>query len=164
MQEKTNSSAQREWYTSNMKVGIDYIGVTTPFYCNDGRGNFLLHKRSAKCRDEQGAWDPGGGQVEFGETLEQSVLREVQEEYGCKGEIQEQLPAHSVLRLHDGKKTHWLAIPFFILVPRDKVKNTDPEKIEELNWFRFDNLPSPLHTGFQYSYKHYKEYFQKYHI
>ncbi|HEY4495194.1 MAG TPA: hypothetical protein VI998_04000 [Patescibacteria group bacterium] len=29
-----------------MKLGIDYIGISTPFYCNDGQGCFLLHKRS----------------------------------------------------------------------------------------------------------------------
>jgi len=29
-----------------MISGIDYIGITTPFYCNDGKGNFLFHKRS----------------------------------------------------------------------------------------------------------------------
>ncbi|NTU46834.1 NUDIX domain-containing protein [Candidatus Roizmanbacteria bacterium] len=145
-----------------MKPGIDYIGVTTPFYCNDGKGNFLFHKRSQNCRDEQGAWDMGGGQVEFGETLEESVLREVQEEYGCTGSIQEQLPAHSVLRTHNEKLTHWLAIPFFILVNPKEVINGDPEKLEEIDWFRLANLPQPLHTGFQYTLNRYKQFFKKY--
>lgn len=147
-----------------MKIGIDFIGITTPFYCNDGKGKFLLHKRSKNCRDEQGTWDPGGGQLEFGQTLEKSVLREIEEEYGCRGIIQEQLPAHSILRTHDGKKTHWIAIPFFILVNKDEVKNNEPEKIDELGWFTLDNLPHPLHTGFQYTYKHYKSSFEKYHF
>ena len=37
-----------------MKPGVDYIGITTPFYCNDSNGLFLLHKRSKNCRDEHG--------------------------------------------------------------------------------------------------------------
>jgi len=145
-----------------MVPGINYIGVTTPFYCNDGRRNFLLHRRSQKCRDEIGRWDPGSGQLEFGLTLEENVLKEVKEEYGCSGVIQEQLPAHSILRTQNGRKTHWLAVPFFILVDPKKVKNNDPEKIDELQWFTLKNLPKPLHTGFYYTFIHYQDYFEKY--
>lgn len=145
-----------------MTPGIDYIGVSTPFYCNDGKGNFLLHKRSNKCRDEHGKWDPGSGQLEFGQTIEESVLREVTEEYGCAGEIQEQLPAHSVLREWQGKKTHWVAIPFFIKVDPREVRNNEPEKIDELGWFQLDGLPEDLHTGFQFSLSLLRNYFEKY--
>ncbi len=52
-----------------MKKGIDYIGVTCVFYCHDGKGKLLLHKRSENCRDEKGRWDCGGGAMELGETL-----------------------------------------------------------------------------------------------
>lgn len=138
------------------------IGVTTPFYCNDGKGNFLFHKRSSQCRDEQGVWDAGGGKLEFGLTVEENVLKEVMEEYGCKGTIQKQLPAHSVLRKHNGKKTHWVAVPFFILIDPKQVKINDTEKIDELKWCRLDNLPHPLHVGFQYTFNKYQSYFQSY--
>ena len=60
-----------------MKPGIDYIGITTPFYCNDGNSLFLLHKRSKNCRDEHGRWDPGSGQLEHGLTLEENVFKEI---------------------------------------------------------------------------------------
>lgn len=145
-----------------MLLGIDYIGVTTPFYCNDGKGNFVMHQRGANCRDEQGRWDFGGGKVEFGETLEQAVLREVQEEYGVEGMIQEQVPAHSVFRKENGVKSHWLAIPFFIQVDITKVKNMEPEKAAKISIVRLDNLPEPLHFGLKYSLKRYSIYFQKY--
>jgi len=145
-----------------MKPGIDYIGISTPFYCHDGKGNFLLHKRSKNCRDEIGHWDAGSGQLDFGLTPEENVLKEVREEYGCEGEIQERLPAHSILRIHNGIKTHWLAIPFFIRVNQKNVKNNEPEKIDEIGWFTLDNLPKPLHIGFSFTFNHYVEYFQKY--
>ena len=146
--------------TKTMKPGIDYIGVSTPFYCNDGKGYFLLHKRSNKCRDEHGKWDPGSGQLELGLTPEENVLKEVEEEYGCKGIIQKRLPAHSILREWDGHKTHWLAIPFFILVNPEEVKNNEPEKIEELGWFALDQLPEPLHTGFNFTFTKFKKDFK----
>jgi ADP-ribose pyrophosphatase YjhB (NUDIX family) len=41
-----------------------------------------MHCRSKNCRDEQGCWDCGGGSMEFGETFEETVKREVEEEYG----------------------------------------------------------------------------------
>lgn len=145
-----------------MQPGIDYIAISTPFYCNDGKGNFLFHKRSRNCRDEQGKWDTGSGLLEFGLTPEDNVLKEVKEEYGCIGTIQEKLPTHSILRTHNGKRTHWLVIPFFVLVDPKKVKINDKDKIEEIEWRSLNNLPQPLHTGFAFSLRSYRKYFEKY--
>lgn len=130
-----------------MLIGEEYIGVSTPFYCTDGAGRFLLHKRSENTRDGQGTWDTGSGKLEFGLTLQENVLKEVREEYGCDGKILEQLPAKSILREHDGKKTHWVATPFVIKVDPKKVRINEPEKMDELGWFTLDKLPTPLHTG-----------------
>jgi ADP-ribose pyrophosphatase YjhB (NUDIX family) len=144
-----------------MKIGFDFIGVTTPFYCHDGKGNLLMHKRTIKCRDEHGRWDTGSGKMEFEISLEENVLKEVMEEYGCKGVVQEQLPAHDIFRDQDGVKTHWIAVPFFILVDPAEVKNGEPEKIEELGWYKIDKLPQPLHGGFAYTFERYRAYFEK---
>lgn len=145
-----------------MKPGIDYIGITTPFYCNDGEGRFLFHKRSKNCRDEQGSWDPGSGQLEFGLTPEENVLKEITEEYGCSAEVQGSIPAHSIFRKLDKKETHWLAIPFFVKVNPMEVKINEIEKIDELGWFFLEKLPQPLHTGFNFTFTHYYNYFKKY--
>lgn len=145
-----------------MRAGIDYVGVSTPFYCNDGWGNFVLHRRSKNCRDEQGTWDPGSGQLEYGLSLEENVLKEVAEEYGCTGIIQEQLPPHGIFRDLHGTRSHWLAVPFFIKVRPQDVRINDPDKMDEIGWFTLDSLPKPLHTGFQYTFEKYKEYFDKY--
>lgn len=95
-------------------------------------------------------------------TLRKAVLREVKEEYGVKGTIEKQLPAHSLLREENGVKTHWLIITFVLKVDRKKVVNNDPKKIAELGWFKLDNLPKTLHTRAQYTLGHYKEEFKKY--
>lgn len=145
-----------------MKPGIDFIGVSISFFCHDDNGNFLLHKRSNQCRDEKGRWDFGGGQVEFGETLEEAVLREIKEEYGVNGKIEKQLPAHSLLRKENDIKTHWLIITFLVKIDRNKVINNEPKKIAELGWFNLKKLPQPLHTGAKYTLSHYKKEFKKY--
>ena len=129
-----------------MKVGVDYTGITTAFYCTDGAGRFLFNKRSKQSRDEQGTWDCGAGKLEFGLSLEENVLKEVREEYGCVGEILEQLPAHAVVREHAGERTHWVAIPFVVRVDPAEVKNNEPHKFDVVEWFTLDNLPTPLHS------------------
>lgn len=128
------------------KRGIDCIGVNVVFYCHDGKGNILLHKRSAKCRDEQGTWDSGAGAVEFGETLEEAVRREVREEYGTEAIKAEYVTTLNVLRKHNDQPTHWVKNLHWVLVDPFKVKNGEPEKIDELSWFTFDNHPEPMHS------------------
>lgn len=145
-----------------MNPGIDYVGITTVFFCHDGKGNFLFHKRSNKCRDEHGRWDLGSGKLEHGLTLRENVLKEVLEEYGCEGIIQEELPPIDIFREHNGNKTHWLAVSFFILVSPDEVKNNEPDKMEEIGWFKLGEFPTPLHQGFEMQFETLKDYFEKY--
>ena len=145
-----------------MEIGIDYPGITTPFYCNDGKGRFLLHKRSRNTRDEHGAWDPGSGKLEMGADPDKNVLKEVLEEYGCVGIIQEALPAHALRRMDRGRGTFWIAIPHFVLVNPDEVRIGEPDKIDEIGWFTLDQLPQPLHTGFAYTLSQFPGAFQKY--
>jgi len=128
------------------KKGFDYIGVSCVFYCYDKKGNLLLHKRTNKCRDEHGRWDCGGGGMLFGETFEQTVKRELKEEY-CVEPIKMKLVGiNNLLRIHKKMKTHWIAVIYAIQINPRKVKNGDPEKIEKLGWFKPDNLPKPLHS------------------
>ena len=145
-----------------MKIGEDYVGISTPFYCNDGKGNFLLHKRSKNCRDEQGKWDPGGGKLEFGLTPEKNVLKEIKEEYGCGGKIQKSLPPHTIIRTNNGKKTHWIIFPFFVKVDKNKVIVGEPNKMDEIGWYKLNKLPKPLHSGFKFTFKHYRKYFEEF--
>jgi 8-oxo-dGTP diphosphatase len=144
-----------------MNIGFDYVGITTPFYCHDGKGNILMHKRTVECRDEHGRWDTGSGKLEHSLSLEENVLQEVLEEYGCKGVIEGKLPTHDIFREHNGAKTHWIAVPFFVRVNPSEVKNGEPHKIAELGWFPIDKLPEPLHTGFAHTFMLFKEEFNK---
>jgi len=149
-----------------MKTGIDCIGVSTSFYCHDEKGRWLLHKRSEKCRDERGMWDSGGGKVERGLTLEENALKEIREEYCCNAQILEQLPAITLLRKLPGDiLTHWIIVPFILLIDNNSKKDVkigDSEKMTELGWFTFNNLPQPLHSGFLKTTQLYKNIFEKY--
>lgn len=131
-----------------MKKGLDYTGVTVVYFCHDGDGRFIMNKRSQSCRDEHGCWDPGGGGVEFGDTIEQTIKKEIQEEYCTDVLDYEFLGYRDVHREHGGNKTHWIALDFKVLVDPKKVANGEPSKFEAIEWFTLDNLPEPLHSQF----------------
>jgi len=129
-----------------MQKGVDFIGVTVIYFCHDGKGNVLLSKRGQNSRDEQGTWDPGGGGVEFEDTVIDTLKKEIMEEY-CTDVLEyEFLGYRDVHRENNGKKTHWIAIDFKVLVDKNKVKNGEPHKLDEVKWFSLNSLPSPMHS------------------
>lgn len=131
--------------------GYDHIGVSASFVIHDGNGRILLQKRGAKARDEQGRWDIGGGAIEFGETIEEAVRREIREELGCEVLDMKFLTVYDAHREHEGRKTHWIAIIYAVQVDPAKAANNEPHKIAELKWFTSGNLPEPRHSQFDKS-------------
>lgn len=131
---------------SDLKRGVDYIGVTCVFFCYDGRGRLLMQKRSRHCRDEKGRWDCGSGSVEFGETPEQTVRREVKEEYGVMPKNLKLCGVTTVLRKNGVQRTHWVAFVFSVVVDPEKVKLGDPRKIDKIKWFDQRKLPKLMHS------------------
>ncbi|MBP9700616.1 NUDIX domain-containing protein [Candidatus Woesebacteria bacterium] len=129
-----------------MQVGIDYTGVCVVFLCHDGKGNILLSLRGKNCRDEQGAWDPGGGALEFGDSVEETLRKEIKEEYASDVLDYESLGYMDVHRSLNGKPTHWIALCFLVRVDRKQVKNNEPHKLDAVEWFTLDSLPTPLHS------------------
>lgn len=129
-----------------MIKGIDYPGVSVSFYCHDGNGKYLFHKRGAGCRDEHGRWDNGGGGLKFGEKIEDALIREIKEEYCTDILEKEFLGVREAHREHEGKPTHWVVIFYKVLVDPKTIAIGEPDKCEELGWFTLDNLPEPLHS------------------
>ncbi|MEU9123775.1 NUDIX hydrolase [Streptomyces sp. NPDC048506] len=115
------------------------------FVCHDGAGRVLLARRAAGARDEPGTWDCGAGALEFGETFEAAVVREVQEEYGVRPLDVEQIGVRNVLR-GDPVESHWVAVVFAVRVDPGGVRIGEPEKFDALVWCAPDALPVPLHS------------------
>jgi 8-oxo-dGTP diphosphatase len=129
-----------------MRKGMDYTGVGVVFFCHDGEGNFLMSKRSNACRDEYERWDIGAGALEFGHTIEDTLQREIKEEYCSRVIDYEFLGFRDVHREHNGQKTHWVALDFKVQIDRRIVMNGEPHKFDEIAWYTIDSLPEPLHT------------------
>lgn len=146
-----------DYIQKDLKRGVDFIGVNCIFYCHDGNGNLLMHKRSQNCRDEQGRWDCGGGSMEFGETPEEAVCRDVLEEYGTEILDLKFATVRNVLRDNKRTPTHWIALLFVAQVDPTRVKIGEPDKIDEIGWFSFDKLPEPVHSQIPAHFKAIRE-------
>jgi len=126
-----------------MKKGVDYIGVSAGAMIVNEKGKLFLAKRSQHAKNERGCWENPGGGVEFGETLEDAVQREMMEEYGVHIEIIEQFPAEN--HLIPEEKQHWVATTFLArIIPGEQPQIMEPDKCDAIGWFSLDNLPTPL--------------------
>ena len=139
-----------------MKKGIDYTGVAIVYFCHDGKGNFVMSKRGNNTRDEHGRWDIGGGGLEFGDTVENTLRKEIKEEYGTDVLSYKFLGYRDVHRTRDGEPDHWIALDFNVLIDPKMVKNGEPHKFEEVKFFRFETMPAKTHSQFPTFLKKYK--------
>lgn len=127
--------------------GISFVGISTPFFCYDGNGKFLMTKRSQNCRDEQGKWEIPAGGLKWGCTTGDNITREVQEELGATAQCISFMGYREAFRtLADGTPTHWLIMDFSVLVDPAEVSINEPDKMDALGWFTLDKQPAPLHS------------------
>lgn len=143
---KAIDQSSHEYKSHDLKRGVDYIGVTVAFFCHDGQGNLLMHLRNKNCRDEHDKWDVGGGSMEFGETFEQAVRREIKEEYCVEPLHLDFIGVNNVVRKHNERVTHWVCLIFAAQVDPDLVQIGEPHKMDAIGFFPIDNLPEPRHS------------------
>jgi 8-oxo-dGTP pyrophosphatase MutT (NUDIX family) len=140
-----------------MEEGLDYTGITIVYFCHDGNGNFLMQKRGKNCRDENGRWDIGAGALKIEDSVERTLRKEIKEEYSTEIINYEFLGYRDVFRIDKGKRNHWVAIDFKVLVDKEKVANGEPHKFDEIGWFNINSLPNPVHSQLYNFLEIYKE-------
>lgn len=138
---------------SNQRKGFDFIGVSACAIVHDGSGSILMMKRGKHARDEHGRWDITGGSIELGDTIEYTLIKELQEELRTVPIAIEFLNAYEAHRHYKGEKTHWIALLHAVLVDPATVKLGEPQKFDEIAWFTTQNLPSPVHSQFSKALK-----------
>jgi len=138
----------------DLRRGIDHIGVSACAIVHDGNGRILLMQRGPGARDEHGRWDICGGAIEFGESIDEALKRELKEELCAEPLDVEFLLAYDAHRVHtDGRPTHWVTLIHAVKVDPAKVKIGEPHKISQIGWFYSSELPEPLHSQFRKSYE-----------
>lgn len=121
-----------------MKKGIDYIGVGVGALLIDERGRIFLAKRGREARNESGKWEFPGGGVEFGDTLEETLVREMMEEYGLSIQVGKLLDVcdHIIPEEHQ----HWVSPSFICTVIAGTPTIREPHKCEQIGWFTVDEI------------------------
>lgn len=130
-----------------MKPGSDYVGVGIGAAILNDEGKLFLSLRSQNTRNEKGLWETPGGGLEFGETMEQTVIREMKEEYGI--EIEPIKILHVYDHILKGEKQHWVAITFICKIKSGTPTIMEPHKCDGIGWFSYkEAMKLPLtHTA-----------------
>lgn len=111
------------------------VGVGAVIICN---GKILLEKR--KYDPGKGKWSIPGGLVELGETVEQTVIREVKEETGLEVEKPEHIDVvDNIIRDENGEiKYHFVIIDYFVKFKGGTLKAASDA--EELKWVALNEV------------------------
>lgn len=116
------------------------------------QGEILLGRRyQPEIPDIHGKWNLLGGRIEFGESPEDTIIREIKEECGLDIEVIRMLPkVFTKFRTKsDGTQIQILPISFECLVVGGNLdKNVSDPGVSELKFFHHQSLPlQDLMTG-----------------
>jgi len=114
------------------RPGTDCIGVGVGAVIVDSRGMVFVALRGPKARNEQGRWEFPGGAIQFGETLEEGLRREILEEFGLDISVGELIGvADHILPAH---RQHWVSPAFLCTIVSGSPAIHEPEKCEGILW------------------------------
>lgn len=121
-----------------MIKGVDYIGVGAGAVILDADNKVFLARRGREARNERYKWEFPGGSVEFGERLEDALMREVMEEYGFEIEVEALLDV--VNHLIPSEKQHWVSPTYLCRFKSGNPVIREPNKCEAIGWFTLDEV------------------------
>ena len=90
-------------------------------------------------RTTVGLWSVPGGEVEFGERVEDAVKREAKEELGIEITIEKMISHWD--QILPQSKIHWHCVAFLCKILKGKPKNLEPDKVDEIRWFPVKSVP-----------------------
>lgn len=126
-------------YSLSMKIGIDYIGVSSGAVIINTKRQYFLAKRGTSARDDVGKWEFPGGAIDFYETRQEAAKRNIKEKYDFEIKIIRELGVYDVIDRKN--KDHWISTTFVCEPVDERVAViVDPHKCAEIGWFSFSEL------------------------
>ena len=118
-----------------------YTGKTSTAIIPYDENKILLIKRNTK--PFKGYWALPGGRMDPGETIEQTIVREVKEETGLDVAIMRKIGEYVEKGLKDEVEYEYYPTCFLVKPVAGELKKQDSE-ILEIKLFSLNELPTPL--------------------
>lgn len=103
-------------------------------------GEILLVRRIRNPEAEH--WGLPGGKVDWLETVEDAILREISEELAVTIKLEKL--ACIVNHIDEINNEHWVAPVYWAIILSGKPKIAEEHALSDLGWFSQKNLPHPL--------------------
>ena len=95
-----------------------------------------------------GTWGPPSGHIDYGETPEQTAMRETKEETTVTTDnLKFRVITNDVF---EKEQKHYITVWFDANYVSGEPKVSAPEEESEVGWFTWDNLPQPLFLPLQH--------------
>lgn len=104
---------------------------------DDGK---VLMQRRCNTSHCDGQYGLPSGKVDEGETFTQAIIREVAEEIGVVLKEDYVRVAH-LMHNNSGDVHEWVNVFFLAREYDGEIRNMEPEKCDDLDWFPLDDLP-----------------------
>lgn len=104
----------------------------------DRRGRILIDQRVGDALESvNGLWEVPGGKLEFGETPEQAIVREILEETGCTVQVRKLIPYTDVGTLeYPDKIQHTVVFYYICELVEDEGQEVRDHKIGGFKWVK----------------------------
>ncbi|MCD6398435.1 MAG: NUDIX domain-containing protein [Candidatus Aenigmarchaeota archaeon] len=142
-------------YKERGKIKPDDIYRVSALWIKNSRGDILLAKRALTKKNDPGKWGPSvAGTVGNGESYEENIVREAEEELGLKGIKPVKGPKVRTYGKHN------FFCQWFILTIDKKISEfrIQKEEVDRVKWFSKEELIKMLESNPEYFLNDMKKY------
>lgn len=126
------------------------VGVGAVIQNKENKILLVLRKKAP----EAGCWSLPGGKVDYMETIENAIIREIKEELGVDIEITRLVcVTNHIIQTED---IHYVAPTFAARITNGEVRNREPHALEKVHWFAIDEIPENITITTDYALKQIK--------
>lgn len=132
------------------KQKLPKVGVGAVILDEANKVLLVLRKKAP----EAGCWSLPGGKVDYMETIENAIMREIKEELGVEIEITQLVcVTNHIIQSED---VHYVAPTFTARITNGEVQNREPDALEDVQWFSINEIPENITMTTEYALKQLK--------